>query len=194
MISLKNYLRKFTIFRNLNRLLLSFQFYFNNRLLNHLPSNRLRILFLKLQGMKIGRNVIIYDGFEIRSPSKITIGNNSIIGFNSVLDGRMGIRIGENVNLSSEVMIYTLQHDYDSKNFQVKGGSVVIEDRVWLSVRTIILPNITIEEGAVVAAAAVVTKNIKKFIVVGGIPAKQIAIRNNEIDYTFKGFKDYFFV
>lgn len=188
------HLKKYFLFILIYRIIRSIQFYFNNRLLNHFPSNRIRIALLKAQGMKIGKNVIIYDGFEIRSPRKIKIGNNTIIGFQSVLDGRLGLVIGENVNMSNQVMIWTLQHDFNSPEFNTKGGKVIIGDRVWLSLRSTILPNITINEGAVVAAGAVVTKNVEKYAVVGGVPAKFIVGRNNNLIYTFNGVKDYYFV
>lgn len=102
---------------------------------------------------------------------------------NVTLDGRRGIKIGKNVNFSSEVMIWTLQHDYNNPSFSVKGGEVIIEDYVWISTRAIILPNVRIGKGAVVAAGAVVTKDVPPFTVVGGIPAKKIGERNKELNY-----------
>jgi acetyltransferase-like isoleucine patch superfamily enzyme len=133
--------------------------------------------------MKI-KDAIIYGGFHIREPSKISIGKGTIIGHGTTLDGRNGIIIGENVNFSSEVMVWTMQHDYNHPSFPPVGGEVVIHDYAWISVRAIILPNVTIGEGAVVAAGAVVTKDVEPYTVVGGIPAKKIALRNKDLDYT----------
>ena len=63
-------------------------------------------------------------------------------------------------------------------------GLVKIEDYAWICSRAIILPNVTIGKGAVVASGAVVTKNVDAYTVVGGIPAKKIADRNTDLEYT----------
>ena len=119
----------------------------------------------------------IYGGMEIRSPGKITIGDGSVVGLNAILDGREGITIGRNVNLSSEVAIWTLQHDPQAADFGTKGGPVVVEDRAWLSFRCTVLPGVTIGEGAVVAAGSIVTKDVAPFAIIAGIPAERIGER-----------------
>lgn len=125
----------------------------------------------------------MYRGFEVRSPWKLTIGAGTIVGHNALLDARMGLTIGNNVNISNEVMIWTLHHDYNSTDFAQTGQAVIIEDYVWLCSRTVILPGVTIGKGAVVAAGAVVTRNVLPYTVVGGVPAKQIATRNKDLSY-----------
>jgi acetyltransferase-like isoleucine patch superfamily enzyme len=75
-------------------------------------------------------------------------------------------------------MIYNAQHDIESPTFSAVIEPVVIKDYVFVGPRAIILPGVTIEKGAVVAAGAVVTKNVEAFSVVGGIPAKVIGERN----------------
>lgn len=148
-----------------------------------LPFHFLRIFFLRILRAKIGNKVGLYRGFEIRSPWKIQIGNNTIIGHNAMLDARMGLVIGSNVNLSNEVMIWTLHHDYNSRDFAQTGDLVVIEDYAWVCSRAIILPGVRIGKGAVVAAGAVVTRDVAPYTVVGGTPAKKIADRNNDLVY-----------
>jgi acetyltransferase-like isoleucine patch superfamily enzyme len=101
----------------------------------------------------------------------------------ATLDGRNGITIGKNVNFSSEVALWTLQHDYNSPTFATSGGPIVIGDRAWISFRATILPGVTIGEGAVVAANSVVTKDVPPFTVVGGIPAKKIGERTTDLSY-----------
>ena len=150
--------------------------------ISHFPTHLIRNLFLRLFGLRI-KDVVLYSGFHIRKPSKINIGSGTVLGHGITLDGRKGIKIGKNVNFSSNVMIWTLQHDYNDPAFGVKGGQVIIEDYVWISVRAIILPNITIGKGAVVAAGAVVTKNVEPYTIVGGIPAKKIGTRTKDLHY-----------
>ena len=134
-----------------------------------LPSASARTALYGLMGLTVGRRVHIYGGMEIRSPGRITIGDGSVVGLNAILDGREGITIGRNVNLSSEVAIWTLQHDPQAADFGTKGGPVVVEDRAWLSFRCTVLPGVTIGEGAVVAAGSIVTKDVAPFTIVAGV-------------------------
>lgn len=149
----------------------------------HIPLQFIRNSILRLFGMKINK-AVLYGGFHIRRQSQITIGRGTVIGTCATLDGRNGIIIGQNVNFSTEVMIWTMQHDYNDPGFGPAGGPVIIEDYVWISSRAIVLPNVTIGEGAVVAAGAVVTKNVEPYTIVGGVPAKKIGIRNSNLDYS----------
>lgn len=148
-----------------------------------LPFHTLRILLLRILKADISWQVGIYRGFEIRSPWKLKIGRGSVVGHNALLDARMGLIIGNNVNISNEVMIWSLHHDYNDVDFASTGNQVIIEDYVWLCSRAVILPGVTIGKGAVVAAGAVVTRNVMPYTVVGGVPAKQIAKRNENLTY-----------
>ena len=168
----------------MKKFLRSLYFFVLNKLVTNFPSHTVRKAIVRLLGAKIGKNVSLYSGFEIRSAHKLVIGKNSIIGFKAVLDCREGLEIGDYVNFSSEVMVWTMQHDYNSPDFAGQGGKVTIGTRAWISARAIILPGVTIGEGAVVAAGAVVTKDVAPFTVVGGIPAKEIAKRNKDLTYT----------
>ena len=152
-------------------------------LLGYVPSHTLRKAGLRLCGAKIASDALIYHGFWIVAPSNLIIGRSSVIGDHAILDARDGITIGENVNLSTAVAIWTGQHDYQSPNFGYKGAPVRIGDRAWLSFRSTILPGVTVGEGAVVAAGAVVTKDVPPYTVVAGIPAKAIGTRNRDLSY-----------
>lgn len=148
-----------------------------------IPSGALRTLGAKLMGMKVAPTAKLYRWREVRDAQNISVGAGSIIGMWATLDGREGITIGNNVNFSSEVALWTLQHDYNSPNFATSGGPIVIGDRAWISFRATILPGVTIGEGAVVAANSVVTKDVAPYTVVGGIPAKKIGQRTADLSY-----------
>ena len=77
----------------------------------------------------------------------------------------------------------TLGHDPQSSDFADRGGDVVIGNRVWIGYRAIILPGITIGEGAVVGAGAVVTKDVEPFAIMAGNPARKIGERSKELSY-----------
>jgi carbonic anhydrase/acetyltransferase-like protein (isoleucine patch superfamily) len=127
----------------------------------------------------------LYRWRELRAGHNVTIGAGSVVGSWATLDGRFGIQLGRHVNLSSEVAIWTQQHDHRSPDFAGVGAPVRVGDRAWLSFRAVVLPGVTIGEGAVVAAGAVVTKDVEPYAIVGGVPAKKIGERPRDLTYTF---------
>jgi acetyltransferase-like isoleucine patch superfamily enzyme len=154
-----------------------------------IPSHFIRrLLYIYIFKVKLGMNAVIYCGAEIRSPDKLVVGKGSIIGHHSILDARNIIEIGENVNFSTGVWLWTEQHNYNNHDFSCdspKNKKIIIHDRVWLGPRVTVLPGITIGEGAVVGAGAVVTKDIDPFTINVGIPAKKIGDRNKNLTYIF---------
>ena len=146
-------------------------------LVGSLPSHHLRRFFYRLAGVKIGRGSTIHMGARFYDPRNISIGEDSIIGEGVVLDGRDKLIIGNHVDIASEVMIYNSEHDFNDPYFLAKNAPVLIEDYVFIGPRAIILPGVKICKGAVVAAGAVVTKDVAPFSVVGGVPAKIIGER-----------------
>ena len=149
----------------------------------HVPSHITRKTLYRLFGMKIDRSAWIYARCEIRQPSGITIGSDSVVGIDGILDGRGGIVIGRNVNLSSEVAIWTAEHDVNHPLFQIREEPVVVEDFAWLSFRATVLPGVTVGFGSVVAAGSVVTKDVPAHAIVAGIPAKVIGRRTEDLRY-----------
>jgi maltose O-acetyltransferase len=134
--------------------------------------------YIYLFGIKMNySSSIIYGGCRFFCPWGIYMGTNSIIGDHAFLDGRRGIYIGNNVNISGEVSIYTLEHDIRSPSFAAIGGPVYIKDWAYIGSRATILPDVTIGEGAVVAAGAVVAKDVAPWTMVGGVPARFIKDR-----------------
>ena len=150
----------------------------SNAFWSHIPFRGIRHTWWR-QYIKLGKSSNIMMGFRVRALKNIEIGNITNINPRCMFDGRGGlVKIGNYVDISPEVYIWTLQHDPQDSDFITKGGGVTIEDYVWIGSRVTILPNVTIGEGAVVATGAVVTKDIPKFAIVGGIPAKIIGQRN----------------
>lgn len=159
--------------------------------LSHIPSHHIRnFVYRNVCMMRMGKKSVVYYGTEIREPSNIFIGEGSIIGDNSILDGRNGIKIGKNVVFASNVRIWTEQHDHRDPFFRCETqqhNPVMIDDRAWIGSHTIILHSVHIGEGAVVAAGAVVTHDVRPFTIVAGIPAKEIGERNRDLRYVMDG-------
>jgi len=101
-----------------------------------------------------------------------------------LLDGRRGLEIGNNVNISEGVLIFSLHHDLSSPDFAASGGPVIIGDHVFIGARAIILPGVQIGRGGVVAAGAVVTKDVAPLSIVGGVPAHTIGARPDVLTYS----------
>src|SRR3990167_3761388 len=139
-------------------------------LLGYIPSHAFRKFVFRLSGVKIGKKSTIHIGCRFYQPKNVRIGEGTIIGDHATLDGRAPIIIGNHVDMASEVMIFNSQHDIDSMDFKPIEKPVTIEDYVFVGPRAIILPGVTIGKGAVIAAAAVVTKDVPAMTVVGGVP------------------------
>jgi acetyltransferase-like isoleucine patch superfamily enzyme len=144
------------------------------------PSHIVRRAFYRLAGIAIGEGSTIHTGARFYKPTNISIGKDTIIGEDVILDGRGPLYIGDHVDFATGVMVYNSQHDLESNDFHATIEPVKIEDYVFVGPRAIILPGVTIGKGAVVAAGAVVTKDIKPFEIVGGVPAKVIGERKNK--------------
>lgn len=155
------------------------------------PLHHVRRFFYRLFGMQIGSGSTIHMMGRIYDPRHIAIGNDTIIGERATLDGRKqlpdsqgGLVIGDHVDVASEVMIWTSQHDIQDPQFKAIEAQVVIEDYVFIGPRAIILPGVTIGKGAVIAAGAVVTKNVAPLSIVAGVPAREIRKReDNSLSY-----------
>lgn len=141
------------------------------------PSHLFRIFIYTLAGVKIGRGSRIHIGARFFYPANVKIGRGTIIGDNVFLDGRDLIIIGDHVDIASSVMVYNSEHDINAEDFGPTYGKVEIGDYVFIGPRAIILPGVKIGYGAIVAAGAVVTKDVSDFSVVGGVPAEVIGER-----------------
>ena len=128
-----------------------------------------------------GININIEKKANFGTGSGIEIGNNSGLGINCKVRGPL--QIGNNVMMGPDVIIFTSNHETSRTDIPMRGqGStlpqkVTIEDDVWIGARVIILPGVTIGKGAILAAGAVVSKDVPDYAIVGGVPAKVLKYR-----------------
>lgn len=154
------------------------------RWVGYIPFYSVRQLFYQGAGIKIGRGSAIHMWANFYNSANISIGEDTVIGDHVFLDGRAQLTIGNHVALASSVMVYNAEHQVDDPEFKAIEEPVIIEDYVFVGPRAIILPGVTIGRGAVVAAGAVVTKDVPPMTVVGGVPAREIRKRQiKELNY-----------
>lgn len=161
-------------------ILLDFELMLLNLIGNIVPFHSVRKFFYRLAGVKIGKNSFIHMGSRFYLPINITIGEGTVIGDHCFLDGRASLKIGNHVDIASQVLIYNSEHDIHSESFNPIEEPVEIGNYAFIGPRAIILPGVKIGKGAIVAAGAVVTEDIKPYEIVGGVPAKVIGERKNK--------------
>jgi maltose O-acetyltransferase len=160
-----------------------------NGLVGKIPSRTVRGLFLRLYLGALGKGSGVQMNCRVWNGRKIFLGERNVINFGCVLDGRkFKIKTGKDVSIGPEASILTLSHDTQSPDFADQGGDVTIGDHVWIAYRAIILPGVNIGDGAVVAAGAVVTKDVAPYTIVAGIPARCVGKRSASLTYQLSHF------
>ena len=138
---------------------------------------------LRVEGngiIRIGNHVKIWSHIgatqlSVGEKGILTIGDNTFINTSVIISARHNIYIGKNCQIANQVIIMDNDfHGVESRDQPEMPAPVIIEDNVWLATRCTILKGVTIGEGAVVAAGAVVTKDVLPYTLVGGVPAKLI--------------------
>lgn len=142
-----------------------------------IPLHSVRNLIWRLSGLTLGKHSTLHTGVRVFDPRGISVGEGTIIGYRTFLDGRAKLTIGSNTDIASEVMVYNQEHDLESLDFHAESGEVTIGSFVFIGPRAIILPGVKVGDTAVVAAGAVVTKDVPPGQIVGGVPARVIKDR-----------------
>lgn len=166
-----------------------------NKLIYHLILNQLawpvkkkadkmRAIYWQYQLRSLGANTRISDHVKILHPQNITIGSQTSVNNHIILDGLGDICIGDYVLMGFEMIVLTSLWNFSDPDIPIKqqGHStkpVTIGNDVWLGTRVIVLPGVTIGNGAVVGAGAVVTKDIPPYSIAVGVPAKVIGTRKH---------------
>lgn len=168
---------------------------------------RIRKLFWKCLGMKIGRGSYLPRSIKVTWPhqvklgsncrlehsiyfhydgiysecSSICIGNNVFIGNNTEFNITDKITIGDNCLLAAGCRFVDHDHGIDKGNLireqKAPKEEIILEEDVWLGCNVVVLKGVKIGKGAVVAAGAIVNKNIPSYEIWGGVPAKKIGER-----------------
>ncbi|MCI4671014.1 MAG: acyltransferase [Bacteroidia bacterium] len=129
--------------------------------------------------IKIGNLVRIWSNVNrvrlaVGKGAELTIGANTRLNGPTISVSHK-VHIGKNCRIAPHVIIMDSDfHDVNDRLAEGKGGSIVIKDGAWVATRAMVLKNVTIGKGAIVASGAVVTKDVPDYCVAGGVPAKII--------------------
>ena len=146
----------------------------------HEPA-QLRALFSELTGRPVDESFGFFPPFYTDCGKNIHIGKNVFINMGCKFQDQGGIFIGDGALIGHNVVLATLNHAASPKD----RGSMIpapirIGKNVWVGANAVILPGVTIGDGAIVAAGAVVNRDVPENTVVGGVPAKVIRTIHEE--------------
>lgn len=153
--------------------------FFSFLLLDNKSSSQIRAALLRLNGASIGKNCFIRGGLQIQEKFAIVIGDEVFVNSGCCFDLSAPIMIGNRVQLAYQVTLVTGGHEigpHESRAGAHCPQPIHIQDGAWIGARATILPGVTIGAGAVVAAGALVTKDVPADTLVAGVPAKPIRV------------------
>jgi acetyltransferase-like isoleucine patch superfamily enzyme len=140
----------------------------------HTPDELRKIMSL-LTGKKVDDTFRLFPPFYTDFGKNITIGKNVFINSGCHFQDQGGIVIGDNTLIGHNVVLATINHDLNPLNNRKNHYAPInIASNVWIGSNATVLSGVTIGEWAVIAAGAVVTKDVPPYTVVGGVPAKVI--------------------
>jgi len=110
--------------------------------------------------------------------NRVTFGKNVFINHSAILSASGGIEFEDGVQVAPGVRIATINHDFNERHTKYTYGKVTIGKNAWIGMNVTICPGVKIGKYAIVAAGAVVTKDIPDYAVAGGVPAKVIKMQD----------------
>lgn len=140
----------------------------------HTP-DEIRALMAELTGRPVDDSFALFPPFNSDCGKNIHLGRGVFINAGCKFQDQGGIYLGDRVLVGQNVVLATLNHGMDpAHRGDLHPAPIRIGDDVWIGANATVLPGVTIGDGAVVAAGAVVTKDVPAMTVVGGVPARAI--------------------
>jgi len=141
------------------------------------PFNSLKVILLRIFGAKIGRDVVVKPGVNIKYPWKLEVGNYVWIGEDVWIDNLDDVVIGNNVCISQGVMLLSGNHNYKKSTFDLIIGKIKIKDGVWIGAKSIVTQNVVCENHSVLTVNSVASSNLDSYSVYTGNPAEKVRNR-----------------
>jgi acetyltransferase-like isoleucine patch superfamily enzyme len=161
------------------------QDYLFNHVVNRIPMVGLRLSAYSALGVSFDdrSTAMIALGVRMWGGRNLSMGARAVVNQGCYIDARGGVRIDSDASVSREVCVLTAAHDLEDPSFGAPTAPVRLSSRCWLGARAMVLPGVTVGEGAVVAAGAVVTRDVEPYTVVAGVPARVIRERPGPMTY-----------
>lgn len=134
-------------------------------------------MLLRLFGAKIDSTAVVYSSAKVYYPKNLVMGRYSCLASNVDCYNVAPIILGDNVTVSQGAFLCTASHDVTDPLHPLITAPIVIEDAVWVAVDAFVGMGVTIGEGAVVGARACVYKDVERWKIIGGNPAKVLKNR-----------------
>ena len=142
-----------------------------------LPFSCLKTLVLRAFGAAVGAGAVVKPRVRVKDPRNLTVGDHCWIGEEVWIDNLAPVTLGDDVCLSQGAYLCTGGHNYARPSFDLVTGPITIEQQAWVGAKAVLLPGVTVGAGAVVAAGAVVTKDVPAGMIAGGNPARVLRPR-----------------
>lgn len=139
-----------------------------------------RRFVLRCFGARIGAEVNTYPSTRIYFPWNLAIGDWSALGEEAFIYNLGPVTLGERVTISHRAQLCAGTHDYTQPDLPLLKPPIVVQNQAWICADAFVGPGVTVGEGAIVGARAVVMKNVEPWTIVAGNPAKMIKQRRLE--------------
>ena len=137
--------------------------------------DEIREIFAELTSQPVNETLRLVPPFHTDCGKNIHIGENVFINSNCSMQDQGGIYIGDNVLIGHNACLLTINHQENpEKRANMFPSPIKIGNNAWLGSNVTVLPGITIGDGAIIAAGAVVTKDVEPNTIVAGVPAKVV--------------------
>jgi len=141
------------------------------------PFHRWRVFLLRAFGARIGRGAKVFSSARIWAPWRLTMEEFSTISSDVDCYCVAPVRIGAHTTVSQYAHLCTASHDISDPHMRLTTAPVTVADQAWVCAGAFVGPGVTVSQGAVVGARAVVVKNVPPWTVVAGNPAREIGQR-----------------
>jgi len=142
-----------------------------------LPASKLKLAILRCFGARIGQGVVLKPNVRIKFPWRLQVGDHCWIGQQVWIDNIAPVRIGSHVCISQGVYFCTGNHDHRKTTFDLIARPITVASGAWVAARSLLLAGVNVGANALVAAGAVVTKDVAAEKIVGGSPARELGDR-----------------
>lgn len=145
--------------------------------------SNLKASILRLVGAKVGKRPTIYPDVWIFPGPGLVCGDDVDFALGVIITTNGGVEIGDRVLLGYRAQVLSANHNIPPGKGRIFGSGhnyskVKIANDVWIGANSVILPGVSIGEGAVIAAGSIVTRDVPAFSIVGGVPAALIKSRD----------------